>query len=268
MRAGLGIALAVATLGSSQALSGPAAAPPDLDCSLGFDALHNWSAWLPGAQRENRDGRDVITFANPDIWRVEIRFTKPGEPAHPAVSLRKFVKQVTGVWTAQSKACGYGDQIQFAALLAELKAEDTRLTNASPRRRRATEKRAVAAVADAVKGFTPTPAHPRKGEGTERRSSHFSPPLDGEGPGWGEERGGFSEARRACSRFAKKADVLGHLAWITPPPPNPSPQGRGESSGWRNASPRPSMEEEFILAGTAGLMDSASKSHYLTQCNC
>jgi hypothetical protein len=55
----------------------------------------------------------------------------PGEPAHPAVTLRKFVKQVTGVWTAQSKACGYGDQTQFAALLVSLKAEDTRLTNAS-----------------------------------------------------------------------------------------------------------------------------------------
>ncbi|AGK58374.1 hypothetical protein HYPDE_33508 [Hyphomicrobium denitrificans 1NES1] len=133
MRAGLGIALAVAALGSSQALSAPAAAPPppDLDCSLGFVALHNWSAWLPGAQRESGDNRDVITFANPDVWRVEIRFTRPGEPAHPAVTLRKFVKQVTGIWTAQSKACGYGDQAQFDALMAALKAEDTRLTNDS-----------------------------------------------------------------------------------------------------------------------------------------
>lgn len=130
MRARLGIALAVAALGSGQALSGPAA-PPDLDCSLGFEALHNWAAWLPGAQRESRDGRDVITFTDPDVWRVEIRFTMPGDPAHPAVTLRKFVKQVTGVWTAQSKACGYGDQIQFAAMMTALKAEDTQLTNAS-----------------------------------------------------------------------------------------------------------------------------------------
>lgn len=128
MRARLVIALAAAALGSSQAFSGSAAAPPDLDCSLGFEALHNWSSWLPGAQRESGD---VITFANPDVWRVEIRFTRPGEAAHPAVTLRKFVKQVTGVWTAQSKACGYGDQIQYAALMTELKAEDTRLTNAS-----------------------------------------------------------------------------------------------------------------------------------------
>ena len=132
MRARLGIALAVAALGSSPALSGPAALPaPDLDCKLGFEALHNWSAWLPGAERDNRDGRDVITFTNPDVWRVEIRFTMPGEPAHPAVTLRKFVKQVTGVWTAQSKACGYGDRTQFDALVAALKAEDSRLTDAS-----------------------------------------------------------------------------------------------------------------------------------------
>src|SRR5690606_6519219 len=91
----------------------------------------NWSAWLPGAQRESGDGRDVVTFANPDVWRVEIRFTMPGEPAHPTVTLRKFVKQVTGVWTAQSKACGYGDRTQFDALMAALKAEDARLTNTS-----------------------------------------------------------------------------------------------------------------------------------------
>jgi hypothetical protein len=97
---------------------------------LGFEALHNWSAWLPGAQRESGDSR-IVAFTNPDVWRVEIRFTMTGEPAHPAVTLRKFVKQVTGVWTAQSKACGYGDQTQLAALMAALKAEDARLTNAS-----------------------------------------------------------------------------------------------------------------------------------------
>jgi hypothetical protein len=65
------------------------------------------------------------------VWRVEIIFTAPGEPAHPAVILRKFLKQVTGVWTAQSKACGFGDQAQFAELMADMKSEDTKLTNAS-----------------------------------------------------------------------------------------------------------------------------------------
>jgi len=132
MRAGLAIALAIAALGAGigPTLSDPAPAP-DLDCSLGFEALHNQLAWMPGAQRDSAGGQDIVTFADPDLWRVEIKFTMPGEPAHPAVTLRKFVKQVTGIWTAQSKACGYGDQTQFAALMAALKLEDTRLTTSS-----------------------------------------------------------------------------------------------------------------------------------------
>jgi hypothetical protein len=136
MRAGRAIALAIATIAAASGIrsSSAAAEPvvaPDIDCSVGFEALHNQLSWLPGAQRESVEGRDVVTVANPDVWRVEIRFTQPGEPAHPAVALRKFVKQVTGVWTAQSKACGYGDRAQFDALMAALKVEDTRLTNAS-----------------------------------------------------------------------------------------------------------------------------------------
>ncbi len=130
MWARLGITLAIAAFGAGQALSDPVAAP-DLDCSVGFEALHNQLAWLPGAQRESVEGRDVVTLTSPDVWRVEIRFTVPGEPAHPAVTLRKFVKQVTGVWTAQSKACAYGDRTQIDALMTALKVEDTRLTNAS-----------------------------------------------------------------------------------------------------------------------------------------
>lgn len=132
MRAGLASALAIAAVlaGSGPALSEPVP-PPDLDCSLGFEALRNQLAWMPGAQRDSAGGRDVVAFADPEVWRVEIRFTLPGEPAHPAITLRKFVKQVTGVWTAQSKACGYGDRAQFDALMAALKVEDSRLTNAS-----------------------------------------------------------------------------------------------------------------------------------------
>jgi hypothetical protein len=79
----------------------------------------------------NSDGRDVVTISAPDVWRVEITFTEPGQIAHPAVTLRKFLKQVTGVWTAQSKGCGYGDLMQFSELMAETKAEDSRLTDAS-----------------------------------------------------------------------------------------------------------------------------------------
>lgn len=131
MRGRIGIALTLAVLASVPALGEPAAPPPDLDCNLGFEALRNQVAWLPGAQPETRDGHDVVAFVNPEVWRVEIRFSQPGDTAHPAVTLRKFVKQVTGVWTAQSKACGYGDRTQFDALMAALKVEDTRLTNAS-----------------------------------------------------------------------------------------------------------------------------------------
>lgn len=129
MRATLGIVTALVALGSNPALSEPVAAP-DLDCQMGFKALRNWSAWLPGAKQEGANP-NVVMVENPDVWRVEITFTEPGQPAHPAVVLRKFVKQVTGVWTAQSKECGYGNQAEYMALVEAMKAEDTRLTNAS-----------------------------------------------------------------------------------------------------------------------------------------
>ncbi len=128
----LRIAFAVVALGATQASSDPAhPSPPDLDCSIGFEGLHQWAEWLPGAERGNGGGRNVITLNAPDAWRVEITFTEQGQPAHPAVVLRKFLKQVTGVWTAQSKVCGYGDKAQFATFMADVKTEDTRLTNAS-----------------------------------------------------------------------------------------------------------------------------------------
>ena len=126
------MALALVVLGAPlwpvQALAAPA---PDLDCSMGFDGLHKWAAWLPGAQPVNTGGQEIFTVSEPDVWRVEITFSEQGQPAHPAVVLRKFVKQVTGIWTAQSKVCGYGNKEQFAALMAAMKAEDSRLTNAS-----------------------------------------------------------------------------------------------------------------------------------------
>lgn len=124
-------ALALIAFGPGPAFA-TSAPPPDLDCSMGFEGLHKWAAWLPGAKQTNdTGGHEVFTVSEPDIWRVEITFTAPGEPGHPAVILRKFLKQVTGVWTAQSKACGFGDKAQFSALMASMKAEDTRLTNAS-----------------------------------------------------------------------------------------------------------------------------------------
>ncbi|HML29837.1 MAG TPA: hypothetical protein PKE16_13550 [Hyphomicrobium sp.] len=76
MRAGLGLALAVVALGSAQALAQPAAAP-DLDCKMGFTALRNWSAWLPGAKQQ-ANNPNVVTVENPEVWRVEI--TSPRIP--------------------------------------------------------------------------------------------------------------------------------------------------------------------------------------------
>lgn len=131
MAARLAAALAMLLFGACQAFADPVPVPPDLDCSKGFEALRNWAAWLPGAERTTRDGRELIALSAPTVWRVEITFTSPGEPGHPAIILRKFLKQVTGVWTAQSKACSFGDKAQFEALLAQIKAEDTRLTNVS-----------------------------------------------------------------------------------------------------------------------------------------
>ena len=126
----LRMTLAMVALGPCQAFAEPAPAP-DLDCSLGFEALRNWATWLPGAERGSSGIHDVVAVTEPDVWRVEITFTAPGQNAHPAVILRKFVKQVTGVWTAQSKVCGFGDKAQFAELVAETQAEDSRLTNVS-----------------------------------------------------------------------------------------------------------------------------------------
>ncbi|SFV29219.1 hypothetical protein SAMN04488557_1198 [Hyphomicrobium facile] len=123
--------LALVALWPWPALSEPVSAAPDLDCSMGFEALRNWAAWVPGAEQVSGGNPNVVAVAQPDVWRVEITFTKQGDAAHPAVTLRKFVKQVTGVWTAQSKVCGYGDQAQFQALVAGAKAEDSRLTNLS-----------------------------------------------------------------------------------------------------------------------------------------
>lgn len=122
--AGLAVALLPATAGAQ-------GGPPDLDCSLGYAKLRQTASALPGANPGN-DGRfDQIAVGEPDVWTVEFAFTAPGQAPHPAVTLRTFRKQVTGVWTAQSKGCGYGDQAAFAALMTEMKARDSELTNAS-----------------------------------------------------------------------------------------------------------------------------------------
>ena len=107
------------------------AAPPTIDCSLGFDGLKATAQSLPGAHITEDGGFEVVTVEAPDAWRVEIAFTNSWHAAHPAVTLRTLRKQVTGVWTADSKSCGYGDQAQFVALVADMKARDKALTDAS-----------------------------------------------------------------------------------------------------------------------------------------
>jgi hypothetical protein len=108
-------------------------APPTLDCTLGFEGLRAAAHALPGAQHEQAGGFEIIKLSSPDpdTWKVTIAFTTSGHPAHPAATLRTFRKQVTEVWTADSKACGYGDPRQFDILMQDMKSGDTELTNAS-----------------------------------------------------------------------------------------------------------------------------------------
>lgn len=113
------------------ALAQSSSTPPDLDCSTGFEGLRSAAAALPGAQAGSDERFDQIAAIVPEVWSVEYAFTRPGQAAHPAVVLRTFRKQVTGVWTAQSKGCSFGDERQFAALMADAKERDSELTNAS-----------------------------------------------------------------------------------------------------------------------------------------
>lgn len=107
------------------------AKPPTIDCAIGFDGLRTAAMALPGAQVSKVDGFETVTLARPEAWRVEFFFTTGWHPAYPAVALRTQRKQVTGVWTSESKSCGYGDQAQFSALVDDMKAADKALTDAS-----------------------------------------------------------------------------------------------------------------------------------------
>lgn len=130
----LGIVTALLTAASltSAAARADGNPPPGLDCAMTFDGARAYAAGLPGSTTvTGLPGYDTITVGLQDTWQADFLFTQPGHAAHPAVTLRTRRKQVTGVWTAESKGCGYGDQSQFIALMGEMKAEDTRLTNAS-----------------------------------------------------------------------------------------------------------------------------------------
>jgi hypothetical protein len=105
--------------------------PPTIDCVVGFEELRSAAQALPSAERREDGGFETLTVSQPDTWRVEYGVTTRWHPAYPAVTLRTFRKQVTGVWTAESKSCGYGDQGQFATLVENMKAGDKELTDAS-----------------------------------------------------------------------------------------------------------------------------------------
>lgn len=107
------------------------ASPPTIDCSLGFEGLKAQMHALPGALVAEDGGFEVVTVETPDNWRAQIFFTTRWHPAYPAATLRTFRKQVTGVWTADSKSCGYGNQTQFSALVEAMKADDKKLTEQS-----------------------------------------------------------------------------------------------------------------------------------------
>ena len=113
------------------AAAAPTTAPPPFECDIGFKALQASAQGLPGAKLSEDGGFEVVTVEAPDAWKAELSFTTRWHPAYPAATMRTFRKQVTGVWTAQSKSCGYGDHGQFAALVEQMKAGDKALTDAS-----------------------------------------------------------------------------------------------------------------------------------------
>ncbi|MFA5897978.1 MAG: hypothetical protein WC829_02575 [Hyphomicrobium sp.] len=105
--------------------------PPTIECALGFQELRAAAEKLPGVQFSEAGGFEVARLSAAEKWRAEISFTTRWHPAYPAVTIRTLRRQVTGVWTADSKACGYGDQSRFAELVTDMKAGDKALTDAS-----------------------------------------------------------------------------------------------------------------------------------------
>jgi hypothetical protein len=106
--------------------------PPPFDCQAGFEVLQETALSMPGASIIDDGGFKVVKVEPAgSAWRVWIYFTTRWHPAYPAAAQRTFRKQVTGVWTAESKSCGYGDQAQFATLVSDMKAGDKQLTDAS-----------------------------------------------------------------------------------------------------------------------------------------
>lgn len=110
--------------------------PPQINCEAGFDTLRIAAFNFAGASGVTEEqGFEVVRINSPagyhPPWRAQIGVTTPWHPAHPAVTLRTQRLQVTGVWTADSKVCGYSGAEKTVALAAEMKAGDKALTDAS-----------------------------------------------------------------------------------------------------------------------------------------
>ncbi len=63
---------------------------PTIDCVLGFEALRSAAQALPGAERREDGGFDVVSVSQPDTWRVEYGFTTRWHLAYSAVTLHTF----------------------------------------------------------------------------------------------------------------------------------------------------------------------------------
>jgi hypothetical protein len=131
MTRSLAAGLLFGALAAPAAAAGDAPAPPGLECAAGFEGVRATVEMLAGMEWRQEGGYDIATFAVPHEWRVTFAFTMPGHPAHPAVTLRTQRRQVTDVWTSDSKGCGWGDGRQFTILMEDMKSGDTELTNAS-----------------------------------------------------------------------------------------------------------------------------------------
>lgn len=127
-RTALLLAFSAILLGRSAAAAQDA---PTLECEPGFETIRASVLATPGAEIGEANRMDIVVLPPTATWKVVYTFTQAGHPAHPSVTLQTRRKQVTGVWTAQRKGCGYGPTAEFNAMMADFKAIDHAATEAS-----------------------------------------------------------------------------------------------------------------------------------------